>query len=57
MKSAILGFDSRLGGQGNDGTSSRDRTIGATLAPHAQYAAMLDMHGFYGRSRGFRFKI
>jgi len=57
MKSAILGFDSQFGGQGNDGTSSRDRTIGATLAPHAQYAAMLDMHGFYGRSRGFRFKI
>jgi hypothetical protein len=44
-----------LGGQA-DGTSSRDRTIGATLAPHAQYAAMLDMHRFYGRSRSFRFK-
>jgi hypothetical protein len=44
-----------LWGQGNDGPSSRDRTIGAPLAPHAQYAAMLDMHGFYGRSGGFRF--
>jgi hypothetical protein len=42
-------------GQGNVGTSGRDRTIGAMLAPHAQYAAMFDMHGFSGRSRSFRF--
>jgi hypothetical protein len=54
-KRAILDVNSQFVGARDDGPSSRDRTIGAPLAPHAQYAAMLDMHGFYGRSGGFRF--